>query len=298
VAARAALEHDVRRSAALDWGECVPLGVGMRNILCARRAVLRLLLGYAATGLTVAAVRAQPPVRGRPRLRPRYLPMIVIDPGHGGIDPGAIGASGVDEKNIVYATASDLLRRLTATRRFRVALTRGADEFVPLRERVARARALHADLFMSIHADALPNTAMRGLSVFTLSAKASDREAAALADSENRDVVDGVKLARQPREVGDILIDLARRQTDNLSLSLAGDVVTALGRDVVLLERPQRSADFAVLTAPDIPSVLVELGCLSNPAEERLLQQPAYQQRLARGLAQAIEAYFTTLASG
>jgi N-acetylmuramoyl-L-alanine amidase len=263
----------------------------MADFACARRAVLRGLTGCAAISWVFDAVVAQPP--GRAMLRPRYRPVIVLDPGHGGIDPGAIAADGVFERDIVFATAAALSRQLLATRRFRVALTRDLDEFVPLRERVARARALDADLFLSIHADALPNPAMRGLSVFTLAANASDREAAALADSENRDVVDGVRLSRQPREVGDILIDLVRRQTDNLSIEFARDVVAALGHEVVLLDNPQRSADFAVLTATDTPSALVELGCLSNPAEEHLLRQPAYQQRLARGLAHAIEAYFT-----
>lgn len=218
--------------------------------------------------------------------------MIVLDPGHGGIDPGAVGPGGVYEKTIAYATARDLERDLVATGRFRTSLTRGDDEFVPLRERVARARALHADLFLSLHADALPNVAMRGLSVFTLSARASDREAAALAESENADVVNGVHFSREPPVIGEILADLTRDQTDNQSVVLARDIVAALGHRVVLLERPQRAADFAVLTAPDIPSALVELGCLSNPTEERLLQQPSYQRRLARGLAQAIEAFF------
>ena len=269
-------------------------GRGMRNIALARRNVLRLVAGCAMAEFAVSAASAQPRERGRQR--PRYLPMVVIDPGHGGIDPGAIGAGGVYEKYITFATAIDLERVLRATRRFRVALTRGPDEYVALRERVARARALHADLFLSIHADALPNTAMRGLSVFTLSATASDREAAALADSENRDVVAGVPLWRQPREVGAILIDLVRRQTDNQSLELAHDIVASLGREVELLENPQRSAGFVVLSAPDIPSALVELGCLSNPVEERLLQQPSHRQRLARGLAQAIEHYLRSRA--
>ena len=268
----------------------------MWNIVWARRSVLRLLVGCAAAEFAAGPASAQPPGRGRPR--PRYLPMVVIDPGHGGIDPGAIGAGGVYEKYITFAIATDLARLLNATRRFRVALTRGSDEYVPLRERVAKARVLRADLFLSLHADALPNVAMRGLSVFTLSATASDREAAVLADSENRDVVAGVRLSRQPREVGYILIDLAQRQTDNLSLELAHDVVAALGRAVILLENPQRSAGFVVLTAPDIPSALVELGCLSNSVEERLLQQPLYQRRLARGLAQAVAAYFKSQAMG
>jgi N-acetylmuramoyl-L-alanine amidase len=269
----------------------------MRDIAGTRRDVLRLLAGCVASSLNFEAALAQPSGREKPALRgkppPRYRPMIVLDPGHGGIDPGAIGWDGVYEKNIVYPTAQYVARQLIATHRFRVTLTRGPDEFVPLRERVARARALHADLFLAIHADALPDPARQGLSVFTLSAKASDREAAALAESENKDVVDGVRISREPRVVGAILIDLVRRQTDNLSIAFARDLLIALERDVVLLENPQRSADFAVLTAPDIPSVLVELGCLSNPGEERRLRQPAYQQRLARGLARGIEAYFT-----
>jgi N-acetylmuramoyl-L-alanine amidase len=262
----------------------------MRDIAGARRIVLRLLMGCAAVGLAVG-VKSAPPLPGR-KPPPRYPPVVVIDPGHGGIDPGAIGASGVYEKSITFAIATDLLRLLTENRRFRGALTRGPDEYVALRERVARARLLHADLFLSIHADALPNPAKRGLSVFTLSASASDQEAAALADSENRDVVAGVHLWRRPREVGDILRDLVRRQTENLSIELARDVLASLGRNVVLLENPQRSAGFVVLTAPDIPSVLVEVGCLSNSLEEHLLQEPAYRHRLAHGLFDAVKAFF------
>jgi N-acetylmuramoyl-L-alanine amidase len=223
----------------------------------------------------------------------RRVPTVVIDPGHGGADPGAISQDGVCEKDIVLATAREFARALAARLTYRVVMTRSTDEFLPLRDRVARARACQADLFLSIHADALPDTGVRGLSVFTLSAQASDREAAALAASENRaDLVGGVKLSRQPRDVRNILLDLTRRETSNLSITLAHDLVDQLGREVVLLERPQRSADFAVLTAPDIPSALVELGCLSNPTEQRLLQQRAYQQRLARGLVRAVAAYF------
>lgn len=256
--------------------------------------MLRLLAGGAVAATAGIPAVAQPPGRGAVRVaaHPRHLPVVAVDPGHGGVDPGAVGAGGVYEKTIAFAAATDLVRFLRATRRFRAVLTRGPDEYVALRERVARARRLHADLFLSLHADALPDSAMRGLSVFTLSATASDREAAALADSENREIVGGVHLKRRSRLVGDILIDLAQRQTENQSLRLAHDVVEALGREVRLLENPQRSAGFAVLTAPDIPSVLVELGCLSNPVEERLLQKPGYRRRLARGLARAIEAYF------
>lgn len=267
----------------------------MTGLVWPRRDVLQLLAccGLADRGFVGAAPGL--PEWLRPRRKPnppRPNAVVVIDPGHGGIDPGAIGADGAYEKNIVFSTALDLARLLAATGRFRVHLTRRRDEFVPLPDRVARARAWHADVFVSIHADALPNAAMRGLSVFTLSAHASDQDAAALAASENREVVDGVDLGRQSHDVGNVLLDLARRQTDNLSIAFARDAVTALGRVVPLLENPQRSANFVVLTAPDIPSVLVELGCLSNPVEERLLQQAAYQERLAHGLAQAIEMYF------
>jgi N-acetylmuramoyl-L-alanine amidase len=235
---------------------------------------------------------AFPQPAGRRASPARRLPTIVIDPGHGGVDPGAIGPDGVYEKDIVLATAWEFARVLSAQPGYRVMLTRSTDEFLPLRERVARAHAWKADLFLSLHADALPDREMRGVSVFTQSAQASDREAAALAMSENRADLVGVKLSQQPRDIGNILLDLTRRQTNNSSITLARDVLDQLGRDVVLLDRPQRSADFAVLTAPDIPSALVELGCLSNPKEERLLQQRGYQQKIARGLVRAIESYF------
>jgi len=264
---------------------------------CGRRRMLRGLVVSGVFGWRFDPASAQPAGRGKPPVR--RAPTVVIDPGHGGLDPGAISPNGVHEKEIVLATSWEFARALAARRNYRVALTRSTDEFLPLRERVARAHAWKADLFLSIHADALPDTEMRGLSVFTLSAQASDREAAALAISENRaDLVGGVNLSRQPRDVGNILLDLTRRQTSNLSITLARDVVDQLGREVVLLGRPERSADFAVLTAPDIPSALVELGCLSNPIEERLLQQRAYQQRLARGLVRAVEAFFAARGAG
>ena len=222
--------------------------------------------------------------------------MVVLDPGHGGVDPGAISPHGLYEKNITLAAARELARELQATGRYRVALSRNRDVFVPLRERVARARFLHADLLLSIHADALPARSLRGFSVYTLSDQASDRETAGLAERENRDdFIAGLKLSRQPREIGAILLDLARRQTNNRSLMLARTVVGELGRAVPLLEKPHRSAGFVVLTAPDVPSALVELGCLSNPQDERLLPQHAYQQRLAQALLRAIDDYFAAV---
>jgi N-acetylmuramoyl-L-alanine amidase len=267
----------------------------MRDIAIARRALLALATGIAAGIWPRCPLHAQPPGRGGLRRLPKHLRVVALDPGHGGVDPGAISPHGVYEKSLTLATARELARQLDLTGRYRTVLTRRCDTFVSLRERVLRARAARAELFLSIHADALPDSAMRGLSVYTLSSEASDRDTAALAKRENKDdFLAGVRLSHQPREIGAILLDLARRQTDNRSLTLAQAIVTELGRAATLLERPHRAAGFAVLTAPDIPSALVELGCLSNPEEERLLHQRAYQQRLAHGLAQAIDDYFAT----
>jgi N-acetylmuramoyl-L-alanine amidase len=176
-------------------------------------------------------------------------------------------------------------------------LTRADDEFVPLHERVERARAAKAELFLSIHADALPNQSLRGASVFTLSEQASDKEAAALAQRENKaDLIAGIDLSRHAPEVSSILLDLARRQTNNLSIRLARRVVDELGRQVTMLQNSHRSAGFAVLKAPDIPSALVEIGCLSNRQEERELRQAAYQRRVATGLLRSVNDYFEFVA--
>ena len=271
----------------------------MRDTVIARRALLTLAASLAASGWGSACGAAQPAVRHKPSASspPRKSARVIaLDPGHGGVDPGAIGPHRIYEKNITLATARELAHQLDATGRYRAVLTRNSDVFVPLRERVARARLRHAELFLSIHADALPDHELRGLSVYTLSDRASDRETAALAARENReDFAVGVKLARQPREIGAILLDLIRRQTNNRSLLLARGVVGELGHTVTLLEKPHRSAGFVVLTAPDIPSALVELGCLSNREEERLLPQSAYQRRLAQGLVRAIDDYFAAI---
>src|SRR5579862_6942182 len=225
----------------------------MPDNIIARRALLAPAASVVVGRAASAKPRRRAPVAKHPPAR--HLPVIALDAGHGGSDPGAISPHGVREKVITLATAYELARQLAATGRYRPLLTRRGDIFVPLRQRVARARAGHAELFLSIHADALPNTALRGLSVYTLSDQASDRETAALAVRENKDdFVAGMRLSHEPREIGAILLDLARRQTNNRSLSLAHSIVEALGQAVPLLERPQRSAGFVVLTAPDMPS--------------------------------------------
>jgi N-acetylmuramoyl-L-alanine amidase len=272
----------------------------MRDTVIARRTLLALVAVAAVAGCAVASAAAQPAGKRKPHRpsapHPPTQRVVALDPGHGGVDPGAISPRGIYEKNITLTTARELARQLDASGRYRAVLTRNRDVFVPLRERVARARLHHAELLLSIHADALPDRGQRGLSVYTLSDQASDRETAALAERENRDdFVAGLKLSRQPREIGAILLDLARRQTNNRSLTLARAVVGELGHAVPLLEKPHRSAGFVVLKAPDVPSALVELGCLSNRDEERLLPRHAYQHRLAQALLRAIDDYFAAV---
>ena len=246
----------------------------------------RRFLGAAGTA---ASIFAAPWAHAKPRLKR----LVMLDPGHGGIDPGCIGATGVYEKDIAFATTLEFARELEATGRYRVKLTRVDDEFVALADRVARARAANADLFLSIHADALPDERFRGATVFTLSEQASDREAAALAARENgADLVAGVDLSRHAPEVANILLDLAQRETNNESIRLARDLVTELSRRVQMLQNSHRSAGFAVLKAPDIPSALVEIGALSNRQEEALLQLPSYRRKLAAGLVKSVGDFF------
>lgn len=240
----------------------------------------------------LAAVPLPPPLPTG-RLRPAAKPMIVIDAGHGGPDPGAIAVSGEHEKTITLAIARELRKLLLATGRYRVTLTRDEDVFIRLRDRVTLARAAGADLFISLHADAIGSRDVRGMSVYTLSDKASDREAASLAARENRaDALGGIDLAVESDEVASILIDLARRDTMNHSRRFANLVVSEFSRVATVLPRPHRSAGFAVLTAPDVPSVLIEMGYLSSPKDARLLMQAEHRGRLARAILKGIDGYF------
>lgn len=231
----------------------------------------------------------QGPVPDRPADARR---VIVIDPGHGGVDPGALGQQH-HEKEIVLAAAKTLARRLEQTGRYKVVLTRDRDVFVRLRDRLAIARKAGADLFMSLHADSIDDKGLRGFSVYTLSETASDDEAAELAASENKvDIIAGIDLSDQAPEVTDILIDLAQRRTKNLSARLASYVVEEMAGVTPLLKRPHRFAGFAVLKAPDVPSVLVEMGFLSNPVDHKNLHSAAFRDRIAEGLARSIDNYF------
>ncbi|MFI4962073.1 MAG: N-acetylmuramoyl-L-alanine amidase, partial [Hyphomicrobiales bacterium] len=194
-------------------------------------------------------------------------PLIVVDPGHGGIDSGTKSGSGQDEKDVVLAFGQMLRDRLEKTDKYRVAMTRSDDTFIPLDERVRFARAHKASLFISIHADSIPRSEgqAEGASVYTLSAHASDAEAARLAEVENKsDVIAGVDLSSEPNDVANILIDLAQRETKAFSLQFARDLVGEFKTTTRLHMHPLKSAGFIVLKAPDVPSVLVELGYMST----------------------------------
>lgn len=251
----------------------------------------------------VAVPRAVPqakPVPDRPAVdrSAQRKPMIVIDPGHGGVDPGAISASGIMEKDVTLAMARELRRQLEATGAYRVRLTRDRDTFIRLRDRVGIAREAGADLFVSLHADSISSDQVRGLSVYTMSDRASDREAEQLAAKENRaDAIAGLNLADENDLVASILINLAQRDTMNHSKRFANLALNTLKGEVVLLpSRPHREAGFAVLSAPDVPSVLIEMGYLSSPTDANLLNTPTHRAKLGRGLARGIDAYFKWLA--
>lgn len=240
----------------------------------------------------VAAPAVKPSKPAKPAVRTR---LIVLDPGHGGRDPGALGGRGTQEKGVVMAIARQLQSELQAGGLYRVLLTRSGDSYVPLRERIARAQAAKADLFLSLHADAHADSEVRGASVYTLSEDASDREAAMLAARENRAdaVVAGVRLADQPDVVAQALVAMSQRGTVNDSRRLADTIVQSLARNGVrLLPRTHRQAGFAVLTSPDIPAALVELGYLSNPQDEKLLTIQQHQLGLARALRASVDAHF------
>jgi N-acetylmuramoyl-L-alanine amidase len=234
------------------------------------------------------------PTAARPSPRKEARRVVVLDAGHGGVDPGAIGVSGVFEKDVTLSMAREIKRQLEATGRYRVVLTRDDDVFIRLRDRLAQSRAAGAELFVSIHADSMRNRETRGASVYTLSEHASDDEAAALATRENRvDIIAGIDLSHENKDVMNILIDLAQRETMNHSATFAGLLVGELEREIPLVPlKPHRFAGFAVLKAPDVPSVLIELGYLSNRADEQQLTRPHFRTKIASSITHAIDRYF------
>lgn len=232
---------------------------------------------------------APPAAGGDPR------PLVVLDPGHGGIDTGTRAPSGEVEKDIVLDFAKRLRDCIEKSGKYRVLMTRTDDTFVTLADRVRMARDAGAALFVSIHADSLPRREgdAQGASVYTLSEKASDSEAARLAEQENRaDVIAGVDLKTEPDDVAGILLDLAQRETKSFSSQFAHTLVSDMKGAIRLHKTPLKSAGFRVLRAPDVPSVLVELGYVSNREDLRSLLSESWRDRAAETVARAIASYF------
>lgn len=248
---------------------------------------------YAKAAKSAAAAHRSAEPEAAPKVGSK--PVIVLDPGHGGVDPGAIGAGGIAEKTIVYAFAKRLKERLDRTGRYQVVMTRDEDTFISLGDRVRLARKLQASLFVSIHADTLsasPN--VRGATVYTGSERATDRESEALAQKENQaDAVAGAETPEEMEEVANILTDLTRRETRMFSQQVAKQVVSEIRPVMRLNKNPHRSAGFRVLKAPDVASILVELGYLSSAEDIALLQSDTWRDQSTGAIASAIDRYFS-----
>ncbi|GAN54171.1 N-acetylmuramoyl-L-alanine amidase family protein [Tanticharoenia sakaeratensis] len=227
------------------------------------------------------------------RAAPAPLPLVMLDPGHGGKDPGAIGVSGTYEKHIAEAAATELQRQLVATGRYRVQMTRSEDRFIPLEGRVEIAQDARAGLFVSMHADALHDPGVRGASVYTLSTGASDAQTAALARRENSaDRFAGPAFHGVSPEIQEILASLVSEETRRGSAHMASSVVASFRSRIGLLTNPSRHAAFVVLKSAEIPSVLVEMGFMSNHLDEQALRQSAHRTQVASAMCTAIERYF------
>lgn len=271
----------------------------------------RVLLGRLGAGTGAFGTFLLPPALHQAMAAPHQLqahprhagkhrpkaPLVMLDPGHGGKDPGAIGVSGTYEKHVSLAAAAELRRLLEAGGHYRVAMTRTRDRFIPLEERVARAREAGAALFVSMHADALSDHTVRGASIYTLSATASDAQTAALARRENSaDRFVGHAYEGVSPEVQRILASLVRRETRIGSARIANDLVHQLDREVPMLDRPERHAGFVVLQSAEIPSVLVEMGFMSNPRDEAALRRAGHRRLIAIAMKRAVDGYFAATA--
>ncbi len=262
----------------------------------------RRLIVRAAVSVGVAALLPEAPAAARrhhaaapyvARGTAPPKPLVMLDPGHGGKDPGAIGVSGTYEKHVAIAAADELRRQLLAGGRYRVSLSRDSDVFIRLEDRVAIAQGRQAALFVSMHADALHDQAIRGASVYTLSGSASDAQTASLAKTENSaDRYGGPHVHAVSPEVQRILASLVRQETRIGSAHMARSVVGAFRPRVTLLNNPARHAAFVVLKAADIPSVLVEMGFMSNRQDEAALRQASHRSLVANAMTHAIDAYF------
>ncbi len=230
--------------------------------------------------------QASTPIKAAPL---RLKKVIVIDAGHGGKDPGSLGAN-VHEKEVTLAAAKALKDRLERSGRYQVVLTRETDTFVPLESRVQIARRADADLFISLHADSGPDASTRGASVYTLSDKGADRVGLVL---EKDDWLMKANMPGRDRAVSQILLDLSQRATKNRSAAFAQLLLANVGQETALLRRSHRDAGFIVLLAPDIPAVLLEMGFITNPDDEAFLTTKSSRKRMVDAVADSIEAYFT-----
>lgn len=236
-----------------------------------------------------------------PRLKPHLKrphairkPVIVIDPGHGGRDPGAIGVRGTKEKTITTAAAKELQQQLLATGRYQVMMTRTKDSYVDHEERLRIARAGGADLFISIHADSAGSKTARGASVYTLADRAKNRSKRIV---NNQNWIMDVDLTKQSDPVGDILVDLAQRNTETQSEQFADLLLENLGRSTKLVGNSHRRAGYFVLLAPDVPAILLELGFLSNAQDEKLLNSRSHRKKVLRSVTRSINSYFDKVES-
>jgi N-acetylmuramoyl-L-alanine amidase len=253
-------------------------------------------VGQAADRRALAALA---PLQISPQPPADRRPLVVIDPGHGGIDPGAVAAGSVMEKALVLTIAHKLKERLEASGTTRVLLTREDDRFLTLSERVRIAREARADLFISLHADSLSSSQeVRGATIYTGSDKATDAESATLAQKENAaDALAGADAAQGVEDINDILLDLARRETRAQSGAVAARLVTSMSGAVKMHRIPQRAAGFRVLMAPDVPSILLELGFLSSKSDIALLTSAEWQRTAADAIARAVDQHFSARAA-
>lgn len=287
---------DLAATSRAAFGQGVGQSGTVRGTVTGAPAAASSMPSASAVSPASSAVAVARPVAALVPPRKPKQRIIAIDAGHGGADPGTQGPSGTLEKYITLAAARALKAELERSGRYRVVLTRERDVFIRLRDRIARARDGGAELFVSLHADAIKNKRLRGASVYTLSETASDAEAAALAEKENKaDLIAGVDLTGESAEVTNILIDLAQRETMNQSARFAALLVKDLGREMRLVRNSHRFAGFAVLKAPDVPSILLEMGFLSNARDEKALKSKAYRAKLARAVGRAIDGYFTQI---
>jgi len=264
----------------------------VQSLAVESRPQLRPAIADAADPIVAMKAAAEP----RPADAVDLRPVVVIDPGHGGVDNGTQAGGGENnEKDLVLGFGLALRDRIEKSGKYRVVMTREDDTFVPLADRVRIARNQSAALFVSIHADALPRGEgdAQGATIYTLSDRASDSEAERLAEAENKaDAIGGVNLTEEPTEVADILIDLARRETRTFSNRFARLLMGEMKTTARMHKRPLKSAGFKVLKAPDVPSVLVELGYVSNKDDLEHLLSESWRTRIVGSMGQAIDAFF------